>query len=331
VWTMIIVTGGAGFIGSALVWKLNQKRHDDIVVVDHFGTSTKWKNLVKRDVYDLIHKENFLQWLKDRPKKHGIQAIFHMGASSSTTETNMDYLVENNFHYSSELWSFCAKNQIPFIYASSASTYGAEEADFSDDPKKIPQCRPIHQYGFSKQIFDEWALKQKQTPPFWAGLKFFNVYGPQEYHKGSQASLVFGAFPQIQNTGVLKLFKSYRDGIKHGDQKRDFVYVKDVVDVLYHLHQVQRVAVSGIYNIGTGKTRTFADLGRAVFKAMGHKKENFEWIEMPEALKSQYQYYTQADLTLLRQRTGYKGKMTSLEDGVFDYVQNYLAKDDKYL
>lgn len=328
---MIIVTGGAGFIGSALVWKFNQKNIDDVVVVDHMGSGLKWKNLVKRKLRDIVHKDQFLAWLESRPKSHNIDAIFHMGACSSTTEMNMDYLVENNLHYSMRLWEFCAKNKIPFIYASSAATYGAGESSFSDDPKVIPELRPINPYGFSKQLFDSWAIKQKVAPPFWAGLKFFNVYGPQEYHKGGQASVVWHAYPQIKEQASLKLFKSYRPDVKHGEQKRDFVYVKDVVDVLFHLYQAQRIAVSGVYNLGSGKARTFADLGRSVFKAVGLKKEKFEWIEMPESIRGQYQYFTEADLRLLRQKTGYKGKMTSLEEGIADYVKNYLASDDPYL
>lgn len=328
---MIIVTGGAGFIGSALVWKLNEKKIDDILIVDEMDNGSKWKNLVKRRITNIIHKDQFLTWLEGRPKNHGIDAIFHMGACSSTTETNMDFLVENNVHYSERLWDFCAKNKIPFIYASSAATYGATEAGFSDDPKKSSELRPINQYGYSKQLFDLWVLKQKNQPPFWAGLKFFNVYGPQEYHKGSQASVVYHAFPQIRDKGFLKLFKSYREDVKHGEQRRDFVYVKDIVDVMFHLYQVQRIAVSGIYNLGSGKARSFADLGRAVFKALGQKKEKFEWIEMPDQLKGQYQYFTEANLDLLRKKTGYKAKMTTLEDGVADYVQNYLVKNDPYL
>ena len=180
-------------------------------------------------------------------------------------------------------------------------------------------------------MFDVWAMDQKTKPPFWAGLKFFNVYGPQEYHKGGQASVVFHAFPQVRDQGVLKLFKSYKPEYKHGEQKRDFVYVKDVVDVLFHLYQARRLAVSGVFNLGSGHARTFADLGRAVFKSLGHKKDKLEWIEMPEKLRGQYQYFTEATLDELRRRTGYKGKMTSLEDGVADYVGNYLVKDDPYL
>lgn len=328
---MIIVTGGAGFIGSVLVWKLNEKKIDDILIVDAMEDGAKWKNLVKRRIYDIIHKDQFLSWLEARPKTHGIDAIFHMGACSSTTETDMDYLVENNLHYSQKLWDFCTKNKIPFIYASSAATYGSRESGFSDDPKKNAELRPINQYGYSKQLFDLWVLKQKSHPPFWAGLKFFNVYGPQEYHKGGQASVVMHAFPQVREKNSLKLFKSYRDDVKHGEQRRDFVYVKDVVDVMFHLYQAQHIAVSGIYNLGSGRARSFTDLGRAVFRALGQKKEKFEWIDMPEQLKNQYQYFTEADLELLRKKTGYKAKMTTLEDGILDYVQNYLAKNDPYL
>ena len=328
---MIIVTGGAGFIGSALIWKLNQKGHTDIVVVDRMGTGSKWKNLVKRQISDIVHKDEFFDWLEALPGSRRIEAIFHMGACSATTEMDVDYLVRNNLHFSMKVWDFCAKYKIPFIYASSAATYGAGDSGYSDDPKNIPQLRPINPYGYSKQLFDVWAFEQKVKPPFWAGLKFFNVYGPQEYHKGGQASVVFHAFPQVRDKGSLRLFKSYNADYKHGEQKRDFVYVKDVVDVLYHLYHTRRLAVSGVFNLGSGKARTFADLGRAVFKSVGIKQEKIEFIEMPEQLKGQYQYFTEAKLEELRLRTGYKGKMTSLEDGVTDYVQNYLLRDDPYL
>ena len=194
---MIIVTGGAGFIGSALIWKLNEKGHKDIVVVDRMGTGPKWKNLVKRKISDIVHKDEFFDWLDALPGSRKIEAIFHMGACSTTTEMDVDYLVRNNLHFSMKLWDFCAKNKIPFIYASSAATYGAGENGYADDVKKISDLRPINPYGYSKQLFDVWALDQRTKPPFWAGLKFFNVYGPQEYHKGGQASVVYHAFPQV--------------------------------------------------------------------------------------------------------------------------------------
>ena len=328
---MIIVTGGAGFIGSALVWKLNEKGFKDIVIVDHMGSGPKWKNLVKRQITNIIHKDNFFQWLEGLPKGRRIEAIFHMGACSSTTEANVDYLVENNLHFSMGLWDFAAKHKIPFVYASSAATYGAGENGYKDDMKKIPDLRPINPYGYSKQLFDTWVLNQTQRPPFWAGLKFFNVYGPQEYHKGSQASVIYHAYPQVRDHGCLKLFKSYHSDYQHGEQKRDFVYVKDVVEVLFHLYHARRIAVSGIYNLGSGRARSFVDLGRGVFKAAGQKKEKFEWIDMPTQLRGQYQYFTEANLDELRRRTGYKGKMTSLEEGIADYVCNYLQNEDQYL
>jgi ADP-L-glycero-D-manno-heptose 6-epimerase len=328
---MIIVTGGAGFIGSALVWKLNEKGLSDIVVVDHMGEGSKWKNLVKRKISDIIHKDKFFEWLDSLPKGLRIEAIFHMGACSSTTEANVDYLVENNLHFSMRLWEFASKHKIPFIYASSAATYGAGELGYSDDVKNLSGLRPINPYGYSKHLFDTWALRQKSKPPFWAGLKFFNVYGPQEYHKGSQASVILHAFPQVRDHGCLKLFKSYRSDYANGEQKRDFVYVKDVVDILYHLYHARRIAVSGIFNLGSGRARSFSDLGRAVFKAMQIKKEKFEWIDMPLQLRGQYQYFTEANLGELRRRTGYKGKMSSLEEGVADYVCNYLQQEDPYL
>jgi ADP-L-glycero-D-manno-heptose 6-epimerase len=328
---MIIVTGGAGFIGSALIWKLNQKGHHDILVVDHMGHGTKWKNLAKRRISQIIHKDEFFEWLAQKGRGAEIEGIFHMGACSSTTETDVDYLIKNNVQYSMKIFEYCTRAKVPLIYASSAATYGSGENGYNDDPKLLSKLRPINPYGYSKSLFDEWVMAQKPRPPFWAGLKFFNVYGPQEYHKGSQASVVLHAYPQVRDQRCLKLFKSYRDDIEHGDQARDFVYVKDVVDVMYHLYRVNRVAVSGIYNIGTGKARTFSDLGRAVFRALNLRKERFEWVEMPEQLRSQYQYFTEASLDLLRQKTGYKARFTSLEEGVLDYVKGYLHTDDPFL
>lgn len=326
---MIVVTGGAGFIGSALVWKLNESDHEDILVVDELGTDHKWRNLAKRRIKDVLHKDDFLTWLER--SKEAIEAVFHMGACSSTTEQDADYLIRNNHQYSVRLFEYCRDRAIPYIYASSAATYGAREKDFSDDHDlTLRELQPINKYGFSKHLFDCWALRQKKAPPFWAGLKFFNVYGPNEYHKGAQASVVFHAFPQIRDKGALRLFKSYKAGIADGDQRRDFVYVKDVVNVMDHLWRQGHASMSGIYNCGTGEARAFLDLGRATFAAMG-KKPAFEMIEMPENIRSQYQYFTAADLTKLRHKAGYKAPFMSLEEGVRDYVQNYLTKDDAYL
>lgn len=329
---MIIVTGGAGFIGSALVWRLNQEGISDIVVVDRLGNGPKWKNLNKRRVAAFVHKDELFDWLEGDGARESIDAIFHMGASSATTETDVDYLVRNNINYSVRLWNYCAQYGIPFIYASSASTYGAGEHGFDDDPSGVPVLRPEHPYGFSKQKFDDWVIRQERTPPFWAGLKFFNVYGPQEYHKGNQSSVIFQFLPQVKNTGTIKLFKSYKEGVADGEQKRDFVYVKDCVDVIWHLYKNGGTrAESGIYNVGSGKARSFADLARAVFQAMNVKPERLEFIDMPPALRNQYQYFTEAPLERLRRRTGYEKPMTSLEDGVRDYVQGYLLTDDLFL
>lgn len=328
---MYIVTGGAGFIGSALIWKLNQLGIDDILVVDRLGSANKWQNLAKRRFMSLMHKDELLNWLQSNINKLDISGVFHLGASSSTTETDVDYLVKNNLNYSQRLWDLCAHNGIPFIYASSASTYGAGEHGYEDDPSIISTLRPLNPYGFSKQSFDNWVIRQKRTPPFWAGIKFFNVYGPQEYHKGNQSSVVCQFVPQIAKTGILRLFKSYREGVAHGEQRRDFVYVKDCVDVLVHLIRHPANAKSGIYNLGSGEARSFAEIGQAVFKAMGKKEPSFEWIDMPEALRQHYQYFTQASLARLRELAGYHQPMTQIEDGVRDYVTNYLLKDDPYL
>jgi ADP-L-glycero-D-manno-heptose 6-epimerase len=332
---MIVVTGSAGFIGSAFVWKLNEQGHKDILLVDEFELGDKWKNVVKRQFTNIIHKNDFLHMLStDESTASAVTAVVHMGACSSTTERDVDYLIKNNIHYSMELFKFCADRNIPYIYASSAATYGNGENGDEDNMDSIEQLRPINAYGWSKQVMDEWALKQKKTPSYWAGLKFFNVYGPNEYHKGSMMSLVCKAVPQIKDQGFLKLFKSYKDGIGHGEQKRDFVYVKDVVDVMYYLLDASlkgdKKVSSGIFNLGCGEARSFADLGRATFSAMDIESK-FEWIEMPEAIRGQYQYFTEASLENLRSKTGYDGKFHSLEEGVTDYVQNYLLKEDPYL
>ncbi len=324
---MIVVTGGGGFIGSALIWSLNNMGVDHIVSVDKLGMGDKWKNLVKRNFQYNINTDAFLSWLEASPEKP--QAIFHMGACSSTTERDADFLMENNVHYSRKLWEYCTEQQIPFIYASSAATYGAEESNFSDSHSQVDSLRPINKYGWSKQLFDRWVLQQEQMPPKWHGLKFFNVYGPQEYHKGSQASVVFHAFPQILNQGRLRLFKSYRPEISHGQQARDFVYIKDVVNVMIHLWQ-SPAASSGIYNLGTGKARTFSDLGRSVFSAL-NKQEQFDWIPMPDSIRNQYQYFTQADLSKLKTDGGYQQEFYSLEAGVEDYICQYLMKEDPFL
>ncbi len=328
---MIVVTGGAGFIGSAFLWKLNEEGLNDILVADEFGTGNKWRNLAKRRINYALHKDQLLDWLSTKSRPAAIDAIIHMGACSTTTEKDVDYLIKNNFNYSAELFQFAAREKIPFIYASSAATYGMGEHGYSDDPQLIHKLRPINPYGYSKHVFDQWVLNQREKPPFWAGLKFFNVYGPQEYHKGGQASVVFHAFPQVRDRGCLKLFKSYKEGIGHGEQRRDFVWIKDVVDVILHFMRAPQNAKSGIYNVGSGEARSFVDLGRAVFSSMGKREAKFDWIEMPDDLRNQYQYFTEANLSHLREQGGYMKSFTPLEDGVKEYVTRYLTNQDPFL
>ncbi len=322
---MYIVTGGAGFIGSAFVWKLNELGIDDILIVDNLGTTQKWKNLVNLRYYDYLHKDDFLEELY-ASRFSRIESIIHMGACSSTTELDADYLMDNNFHYTKELAKYCLANNIRFIYASSAATYGDGSLGFSDDHSIIPKLKPLNMYGYSKQLFDLWALKKEILDKI-VGIKFFNVYGPNEYHKGDMKSVVCKAYYQIKETGKLKLFKSYKPEYKDGEQKRDFVYIKDCVDVMAWF--LERRDVNGIFNLGTGKARTWNDLAKATFSAMG-LETNIEYIDMPEAIRDKYQYFTQADMKKL-QDAGYKRKFTSLEDAVKDYVQNYLSKENQYL
>lgn len=328
---MFIVTGGAGFIGSTIVWHLNQQGIDDIIVVDRMGSANKWKNLNKLKFRQIVPKDQFFEWLSGDGSRAMIDAVFHMGASSSTTETNVDYLVNNNINFSVRLFEHCVAYEIPLIYASSASTYGDGVRGFKDGANELDGLHPLHPYGFSKQKFDQWVLMQSKTPPLWAGLKFFNVYGPQEYHKGSQTSVVYQFLPQIQSTGALRLFKSTRPDYAHGEQKRDFVYSKDCAAVAWHFYAERARAESGIYNVGTGKARTFADLGRTVFRAAKVSPERLEFVEMPANIKDQYQYFTEASLINLRERGAYQASFTSLEDGVSEYVTRYLLSEDAYL
>jgi ADP-L-glycero-D-manno-heptose 6-epimerase len=323
---MIIVTGGAGFIGSAFVWRLNQEGIDDIVIVDQLGIDDKWKNLVNRRFVDYIQKSEFLKMVCEDKVPFEISAIVHMGACSSTTERNADYLWENNYLYSRKLAEWALRHNIRFIYASSAATYGDGASGFSDEHSKIPQLKPINMYGYSKQFFDLWVLKNKLENKI-AGIKFFNVFGPNEYHKEEMTSVIFKAFHQIRETGKVRLFKSYKKEYPDGGQMRDFVYVKDCLDVMWWLFNNSKV--NGIFNLGTGKARTWNDLIKAVFAAMGHKT-NIQYIEMPVSLRNQYQYFTQAQMNKLK-TAGCPVKFSSLEDSVRDYVVNYLQQTDPYL
>jgi len=323
---MIIVTGGAGFIGSAFVWKLNQEGVDDITIVDQLGTDDKWKNLVNRRFIDYIHKDDFLQMICADKVPLKISAIVHMGACSSTTERDADYLWNNNYLYTKTLAEWALKRGIRFIYASSAATYGDGTQGFSDDHSKIKELKPINMYGYSKQVFDLMVLRNSLEKKI-AGIKFFNVFGPNEYHKGDMTSVIFKAFHQIKETGKVKLFKSYKKEYKDGGQLRDFVYIKDCVNAMWWLFNNPKS--NGIFNLGTGNARTWNDLIKAVFSAM-KKKTNIEYIEMPQALRNQYQYFTEAQMTKLR-KSGCPVKFSSLEDSVRDYVVNYLQKADPYL
>ena len=323
---MIVVTGGAGFIGSAFVWKLNREGIDDIVIVDRLGTSEKWKNLVNLRFIEYIKKDDFLQMIYADQVPFKASAVIHMGACSSTTERDADYLWMNNYLYTCRLADWALRNQVRFIYASSAATYGDGTGGFADDDALIPGLRPINMYGYSKQVFDLWVLKQ-QAEKKMAGIKFFNVFGPNEYHKGDMASVIFKSFNQIRETGRVRLFKSYRKEYGDGEQVRDFVYVKDCVDILWWL--LEHVEVNGIFNLGTGKARSWNDLVRAVFAAMGMKPE-VEYIDMPPGLSGQYQYFTEAKMDKLR-ATGCPLAFRSLEDAVRDYVANYLQKSDPRL
>jgi ADP-L-glycero-D-manno-heptose 6-epimerase len=321
---MIIVTGGAGFIGSAFVWRLNQEGLDDVLVVDELGRGEKWKNLVKLSFADYEDKDRFLDAVAGgRFSPRGVEAVVHMGANSATTERDADHLIANNYQYTQTLARWSAENGIRFVYASSAATYGDGSLGFSDDDAVTPTLRPLNMYGYSKQLFDLWALRNGFTHRT-AGIKFFNVYGPNEYHKESMTSLIYKAYGQIKETGTLKLFRSDRPEYRDGEQMRDFVYVKDCVDVLTWL--VQNPDVNGIYNLGSGRARTWRDLATAIFAAMD-RSPNITYVDMPEALRGKYQYFTQAEMGKLR-ATGCPVDFPDLEARVDDYVRKYLRNED---
>ncbi|XXJ21162.1 ADP-glyceromanno-heptose 6-epimerase [Desulfovibrio caledoniensis] len=323
---MYIVTGGAGFIGSAMVWKLNQMGIDDILVVDNLSTSEKWNNLVGLKYQDYLHRDQFLKFILEGDDPFETEAVVHMGACSSTTELDADFLMENNYRYTQYVCRFCMAHDARFINASSAATYGNGEFGFDDDEDGIDKLRPLNMYGYSKQLFDLWAKDAGLLDKI-VSLKFFNVFGPNEYHKDDMKSVICKAHSQILETGKLKLFKSYREEYPHGGQKRDFVYIKDCVDIMAWF--LENRDKGGIFNIGTGTARTWNDLANAVFSAM-NREPDIEYIPMPEAIRDKYQYFTQANMDKLK-AAGCTVKMTSLEDGARDYVQNYLDKDDRYL
>ena len=322
---MIIVTGGAGFIGSALIAALNKRQITDILVVDELGTDQKWKNLCNLSFADYVEKDDFFEMVIADKLNSSLEAVFHLGACSDTTETNASYLIKNNYEYSKLLAQWAKADNVRFIYASSAATYGDGSDGFKDDQENIDILRPLNMYGYSKQLFDLWARRAGLLKNI-AGLKYFNVFGPNEYHKADMRSFVVKAFEQISSTGIVRLFKSYKPEYADGEQLRDFIYVKDAVEMTLFFYDNPQI--SGLFNLGTGKARSWNDLVKAVFAAM-NKKPNIEYIEMPESIRNQYQYYTEADTTSLR-KAGYDKESTSLEDAIKDYIQNYLRKD-KYL
>ncbi len=323
---MIIVTGGAGFIGSAFIAKLNAEGREDIIVVDDLGSSTKWKNLVKRRYVDFFHKSTFMEMVVSNRVHFPVEAIIHLGACSTTTEQDAGYLLENNFHYTSFLLDWVLTRRVRFIYASSAATYGDGSLSFSDEDEVTRKLRPINMYGYSKQLFDLRILREELQDRV-AGVKFFNIFGPNEYHKGDMTSVVFKAFHQIRETGKVRLFKSYRPEYGDGGQMRDFVYIKDCVEVLWWL--LNHSEANGIFNLGTGQARTWNDLIRAVYGALSLPPA-IEYIEMPEGLRGQYQYFTEAPMDKLR-AAGCPAAFRPLEDAVGDYVSQYLSKADPYL
>ncbi|MGI6680612.1 MAG: ADP-glyceromanno-heptose 6-epimerase [Bdellovibrionota bacterium] len=324
---MYIVTGGAGFIGSAFVAKLNQEGINDILIVDNLGDDKRWLNLRNLVYTDIIGVNDFIsELMADISIK--IDGIIHMGACSSTTEMNVDFLLANNYQYTKTLATYAINNGIRFIYASSGATYGAGEAGYDDfqDEKSLLTLKPLNPYGFSKHLFDIWAARNKAFSSI-AGLKFFNVFGPNEYHKGDMASMVKKSYETIKETGKVKLFKSYDPRFKDGESVRDFVYIKDVVEVMWRF--LKQPKVNGLYNVGTGEARSWNDLMKSVFSAL-NLKPNIEYIDMPEKLRKQYQYYTKANMEKF-EKTNMAFKFYSLEDAVKDYVQNYMETEDPYL
>ncbi len=323
---MIVVTGASGFIGSCLIGKLNREGYRDIVAVDDFSNPSKMPNLVNKVITRKVERTHFMNWINENEKL--VQFIFHLGARTDTAEMNENIFKELNLQYSQQVWKKCVEFGIPLIYASSGATYGLGEHGYSDEHAQLKHFKPLNPYGESKHEFDQWALEEAEKPYYWIGVKFFNVYGPNEYHKGRMASVVYHAFQQIMNSGKVKLFRSHNPDFEHGEQMRDFIYVKDVVDVLYWLMLNRKPENSGIYNLGTGKAETFLHLAHSIFKALD-KKASIQFIDTPEDIRDKYQYFTEAKMDKLRS-IGYEAPFHSLEKGIEDYVQNYLLPGQYY-
>lgn len=321
---VIVVTGAAGFIGSYLTGYLNSLGYTQLVLVDDFSNEKKSANLAGKQYVHKVHRDQYFEWHKAHPGL--VKYVFHLGARTDTTE--MDYEVHKrlNLDYSKQMWELCVADNIPLVYASSAATYGNGEHGYTDSHEVVEQLQPLNPYGVSKNEFDKWALKQEKQPPFWAGLKFFNVFGPNEYHKGRMASVIFHAYHQIKEKGEVKLFRSHNPNYKDGEQIRDFIYVKDVVQLCMWLMEKQ--PASGLYNTGTGKARTFKDLVRAIFAAL-QVPEQIVFVDTPVDIRDKYQYFTEADMAKV-QKAGYNQPFYSLEDGVKEYVTEYLATGKYY-
>lgn len=315
---MIVVTGAAGFIGSYLVGALNQQGIENLILVDDFSKTEKKHNLEGKLFAAKVERSDFDVWMQSNGTQ--ITCVLHIGARTDTTEFDEQLFEELNVSYSKMVWKHCVRLNIPLVYASSAATYGLGEFGYEDNESKIPQLQPLNPYGWSKQWFDIWALEQKEQPPHWYGLKFFNVYGPNEYHKGRMASVIFHTYNQVNENGSMRLFRSHNPKFKDGEQMRDFIYVKDVASVISFL--MEGKAKSGIYNLGSGKARTFLDLARNTFTALG-KQENISFVDTPEDIRDNYQYFTEASMKKLIDQ-GYKTPFHTLEQGIEDYVKNYL-------
>jgi len=319
--SIIVITGAYGFIGSCMVSFLNQQGFEQLILVDEFDDDEKELNLLHKKYLVRVERENLFDWLlKEKPP---VEFVFHLGARTDTTEFDYSVHQKLNVEYSQKIWNYCTINKIPLVYASSAATYGEGEYGYDDNHDVVAQLHPLNPYGISKNEFDKWMLHQITRPPFWAGLKFFNVYGPNEYHKARMASVIFHSFNQIKDKGKVKLFRSHKDGFEDGEQLRDFVYVKDVIAVCFWL--MQHKPASAIYNLGTGEARSFNDLVKATFKGLDIAPV-IEFIDMPEDIRDKYQYFTEAKMEKLKE-AGYNQPFYSLEEGVDDYVRNYLNKN----
>jgi ADP-L-glycero-D-manno-heptose 6-epimerase len=320
----IMLTGAAGFIGSYLLGYLNKQGYNKIIIVDDFTDEDKWFNLSNKKFITKVERDELFDWLRSADPK--IEFVYHLGARTDTTEFDYSIHQKLNVEYSKSIWNYCTEKNIPLVYASSAATYGNGEFGYKDNHDIVGELKPLNPYGVSKNEFDKWALQQTSQPPFWAGLKFFNVYGPNEYHKDRMASMIFHGYNQIKKTGKVKLFKSHKPEFRDGEQLRDFIYVEDVANVCYWL--IENRVESGLYNLGTGKARPFKDLVTAIFTSL-NREPQIEFIDMPEDIRDKYQYFTEADMNKLKE-AGYNEKFFSLENGVQDYVKKYLLRNEYY-